>query len=298
MDRPVRREFKNSVFIDLFGQDKYRLQLFQTLHPEMPEVTAADITTLTLKQVVTEHQYNDMAFLVNDRLMVFVEAQSTWSVNILIRILLYLADTIQEYLQTKSIDIHRSRKIDLPKPEFYVIYTGKDAAPEVISLRETFFEGAEDTVDLRAKVITAETTDIIGQYIIFCRVLDDRVKLLGPTRQAAEEAIRICQDRGVLADYLEDRKKEVMDIMIMLFDQEFAVQQTLKAQRKEGRLEGRKEGRLEGALKTLFGLVRDGLLTVNIAAKRANMPEEEFLSLMNKPETEEDAEPEAEDDAD
>ena len=176
MDRSVRREYKNSVFMDLFGQDKYRLQLFQTLHPEMPEVTAADIETITLKQVVTEHQYNDMAFLVNDRLMVFVEAQSSWSVNILIRILLYLADTIQEYLQTKSIDIHRRRKIDLPKPEFYIIYTGKDAVPETISLRETFFEGAEDTVDLRAKVITAETTDIIGQYIIFCRVLDDQVK--------------------------------------------------------------------------------------------------------------------------
>ena len=56
MERTIRREYKNSVFIDLFGQDKYRLQLFQTLHPEMPEVTAADITTLTLKQVVTEHQ--------------------------------------------------------------------------------------------------------------------------------------------------------------------------------------------------------------------------------------------------
>ena len=96
MDRAVRREYKNSVFIDLFGQDKYRLQLFQTLHPEMPEVTAADIETITLRQVITEHQYNDMAFLVNDRLMVFVEAQSTWSVNILIRILLYLADTIHE----------------------------------------------------------------------------------------------------------------------------------------------------------------------------------------------------------
>lgn len=175
----------------------------------MPEVTAADIETITLRQVVTEHQYNDMAILVNDRLMVFVEAQSTWSVNILIRILLYLADTIQEYLQKKSIDIHRRRKIDLPKPEFYVIYTGRDAVPEMISLRETFFEGAEDTVDLRAKVITAETMDIIGQYIIFCRVLDDQVKRLGYTREAAEEAIRICQNRGIIAEYLEDRKSVV-----------------------------------------------------------------------------------------
>ena len=256
----------------------------------MPEITAADITVVTLKQVVTTHQYNDMAFLVKDRLLVFVEAQSQWSDNILIRILLYLTETIQEYLHTKGYDIHNTRKIKLPKPEFYVVYTGRKTVPEEISLREVFFEGAAGTIDLRARVITAETTNIIGQYILFCRVLDAQVKKLGPTREAAEEAIRICQDRGVMVDYLEDRKKEVMDIMIMLFDQEYAVNQSLKAKYREGER--------ESILKTLFGLVQDDLLTVSIAAKRANMSEEEFLSLMNKPETEEDDDPDTEDDTD
>ena len=56
MNHSVRREFKNSVFIDMFEQDAYRLQLFQTLHPEMPDITAAVIHTVTLKQVVTNHQ--------------------------------------------------------------------------------------------------------------------------------------------------------------------------------------------------------------------------------------------------
>ena len=292
MDRAIRREFKNSVFIDLFGQDKYRLQLFQVLHPEMPEVTAADITTVTLKQVITNHQYNDMAFLVKDRLMVFVEAQSTWSDNILIRVLLYLADTIQEYLHTKEYDIHDSKKIDLPKPEFYIIYTGEKTVPEKISLRETFFEDAEDTIDLRARVITAETKDIIGQYILFCRVLDSQIKRLGATREAAEEAIRICQDRGVMTEYLEDRKKEVVDIMVMLFDQEYAVEQCLKARERKGRQEGMQKGMQKGRqegmqkgmqkgiLETLTSLVQDGLLTVDIAAKKAGMPEDEFRALL------------------
>jgi len=76
MSERLKRDYKNSVFIDMFEQDEYRLQLFQTLHPEMTDVTAADIQTITLKQVITNHQYNDLAFLVKDRLMVFVEAQS------------------------------------------------------------------------------------------------------------------------------------------------------------------------------------------------------------------------------
>ena len=53
MNNPVNREFKNSVFIDLFGQEVFRMQLFRTLHPEIQDVTDADLKTITLKQVIT-----------------------------------------------------------------------------------------------------------------------------------------------------------------------------------------------------------------------------------------------------
>ena len=231
MERRVNREFKNSVFIDLFDQDVYRLQLFRTLHPDMTDITAEDIHTVTLKQVITNHQYNDMAFIVKDRLMVLVEAQSTWSYNVLLRILLYLADTIQEYLYDSEMDIHDRKLIQIPVPEFYVIFTGKDKVPETISLKRDFFGNPDCNIDLEAHVYTAETEGIIGQYIIFCHVLDEQIKAKGRTREAAEEAIRICQDRGVLAEYLKGREKEVADIMITLFDQEYATEQYAKSQR-------------------------------------------------------------------
>ncbi len=176
--------------------------------------------------------------------MIFVESQSSWSINILIRILLYLADTIQEYLYSGNKDIHDYKKLEIPKPEFYVIYTGRTKVPEQISLREDFFGSVDCPIDLKAIVYTAETDDIIGQYIIFCRVLDDQIQKLGRTREAAEEAIRICQDRGVLSEYLKDREKEVVDIMIMLFDQEYAVKQYGRTQKEEGRVEGLEEGRI------------------------------------------------------
>jgi predicted transposase YdaD len=53
-------------------------------------------------------------------------------------------------------------------------------------------------------------------------------------------------------------------------------------ERMEGRKEGRKEGRMEGTLETLFGLVKDGILTISEAAKRANMTEANFLENMEK----------------
>jgi predicted transposase YdaD len=47
--------------------------------------------------------------------------------------------------------------------------------------------------------------------------------------------------------------------------------------RKEGRKEGRREGRKEGTLETLCGLVKDGIITVSEAAKRADMTETVFM---------------------
>ena len=290
----VKRDYKNSVFIDMFERDDYRLQMFQTFHPEMTDITASDIKTITLKQVITNHQYNDLAFLVKDKLMVFVEAQSTWSINILIRILLYLADTIQEYIHTKGYDIHDTKKLEIPVPEFYVVYTGAQKVPELISLKEHFYKAPDAAIDLKAKVITAETTDIIGQYIIFSHVLDERIKEYGKTKQAVEDAIRICRDRGVLVQYLQEDEKEVIDIMVMLFDQEYAVERYAQVKSREareegrqeglqeGRQEGRKEGLQEGVLQTLIALVKDNVLTPAAAAKRAGLSLEAFETLYAK----------------
>ena len=48
----------------------------------------------------------------------------------------------------------------------------------------------------------------------------------------------------------------------------------------EGRREGRREGINEGVLKTLFGLVRDGILSVADAASRADLTEDVFCAKM------------------
>ncbi len=45
---------------------------------------------------------------------------------------------------------------------------------------------------------------------------------------------------------------------------------------EKGRLEGIQKGRLEGAVTTLASLVKDGILSIEDAAKRANMSVEMF----------------------
>ena len=65
--------------------------------------------------------------------------------------------------------------------------------------------------------------DVIGQYIIFAHVLDSHIKIYGRNKSAVENTIRICQNEDVLCEYLEGRKKEVIDVMMLLFDHDYMV---------------------------------------------------------------------------
>ena len=223
IEEKIFRNSKNSIFLDLFTIPEYLLQLVKTLHPEMTDLKEDDIKILTVQSVFVNRPYNDLGVLVKNKLLILVEAQATWSINILIRILLYLASTYHDYIQDNKLSVYSDTKIDLPEPEFYVIYTGnKKINKDFISLREDIFKNPESKLDLIARVIHSENKkDIIGQYIIFCHVLDSQIKIYGYTKKALENAIKICQNSDVLKKYLESRKKEVNDIMFVLFDQDY-----------------------------------------------------------------------------
>jgi hypothetical protein len=92
----VNRKIKDSVFTDLFKDKKNILRMYRELHPEDKETTEDDITTITLTHVIVNKVYNDLGFQVKNKLIILVEAQSTWSVNIIIRLLIYLVQTYQE----------------------------------------------------------------------------------------------------------------------------------------------------------------------------------------------------------
>jgi len=212
-----------------------------------------DLTLMTLESHLLNQQYNDLGFIAGGRIIILVEAQSTWSVNIVIRAHLYLAESWNKYIKRREYDLYDSDKMDLPKPEVYVIYTGRNpkAKPSEISIRKDFFEDEDVAADCRVKVITdGRKGDIISQYVRFCHVFNEQVKVHGRTRKAAEETIRICQDEDVLRDYLERQRMEVIDMMTVLFDQETLMRNhdaTLKRkERKAGRAEGRAEGHTEG----------------------------------------------------
>ena len=111
----------------------------------------------------------------------------------------------------------------MPKPELYVIFSGEKPKnpPDTISLSKDFFDGEKIAVDVEVKVLYQEDeNNIIGQYIIFCKVYNEQRKKHGQTKKAVTETIRICKDRNILKEYLENKEQEVVDIMMTLFDDE------------------------------------------------------------------------------
>ena len=245
--------------------------MIQALHPEMTDINENDIKLVTLNHVLLNGQYNDLALMVRDKLIIFVEAQSTWSINILVRLLLYLSATYHDYIVENKFNVYGSKKINIPEPEFYVIYTGsRKIDKDIISLRQDFWHNSNAKLDITARVIYSENkSDIIGQYIIFAHVLEEQIKIHGRTMEAANNTIRICQNNEILREYLESRKKEVITTMMLLFDQDYATEMY----GNEREQEGEKKGKIEGAMANTVKMCRRFGKTLNEAI---NMVAEDF----------------------
>ena len=223
----MNRKFKDSVFTYLFSDPKYLRELYLYLHPEDQDVTEAECKLVTTENILSVGQYNDLGIQVRDKLILLVEAQSTFSVNIPLRMLMYLAATYKEYATEHELSLYSTRAVTVPRAELYVVYTGtKDNVPDVLRLSDLC--GGSGSVEVSVQVLRGGDSSILGQYVEFCQVADEQRTIHGLTKTAIQETMRICQERDILVPFLTARRKEVIDIMEMLFSQEEVWEMTKK----------------------------------------------------------------------
>ena len=78
------RRYKDSVFVDLFSEDKYAksnfLALYNALHDTDYRSTGI-LRNIRLKQVLYMTFYNDVSYLIDNKLIVLAEHQSTVNLN-------------------------------------------------------------------------------------------------------------------------------------------------------------------------------------------------------------------------
>ena len=224
-DRPIQLKHKkyDTPFSMLMQDPQNQLEAYLALHPEARnKVSVEDIRDTTIRQIFADGPYNDLSFLVGDRQIVMVEAQSTWSENVVFRLVLYCAQIYQNMIEQQGLDVYKTGSLPLPAPEFVIIFTGERAnIPEQLTLSDTVFKGMASSLEARAKVIATEGSgDILAQYIGFCKVLKAQIAQHGHTPTAIDETVRICQEKNYLHDFIDAHKHEVKTMLSTLFDQD------------------------------------------------------------------------------
>ncbi len=150
------KNYKDTVFADLFSEDETSKANFLSLYNALFDTNLTDEATLQnirLDQVLYNSLRNDVSFLVDNRLIILAEHQSTINENMPLRFLEYVARLYERTQNPKNRYLRKLVKI--PKPEFFVFYNGEEEYPveKILKLSDAFLpEGSDVSLELIVKV--------------------------------------------------------------------------------------------------------------------------------------------------
>ena len=298
------RNHKDSLFIDLFCKDQKSgkenfISLYNALHQ-----TNLDLKTTTLQEVNIENILymalsNDIAVLVDNRLIVLVEHQSTINENMPLRLLEYVSRIYEQIVPSE--DRYEKKMIKIPYPEFYVFYNGTEEYPVEKELRlsdafilpeDKYSKDKKISLEILVKVININI-DKENPILKQCRALQEYSTLIELIRETKrenpkaplEKALSKAINDGILEEYLKRKSTEVRNMLIA----EYSYETDIKVQRREafrlGKEEGVNIGRVEGAEQTKIETAKN-LLTMNLSleqiAQATSLPLEKIQDLQNQ----------------
>ncbi|MCL2264306.1 MAG: hypothetical protein FWC08_13915 [Defluviitaleaceae bacterium] len=183
------------------------------------EISAEEIEYLNLTDFLQRAgRYNDTAFITKDnRLIVFVEHQSTKNPNMPFRFLEY-AVLVLKVLETLVAQNRFGEKLmDFPRIEFYVAYNGKTTLEEAeknLSLDLGFIKVEAQVVDICFDCLPQEdaqdTQNALAGYAYFTKIFGE-AKAQG---KKPYDAYRFAVDKSIEKGYLPEiwNRKECIDM--------------------------------------------------------------------------------------
>ena len=103
--------------------------------------------------------------------------------------------------------------------------------------------------------------DIISQYVTFTKVYNEQMKQYGRTRETIMETIRICKDKNVLREYLQSREKEVVSIMLAMYDEKEILREYIEYEKYHAAQEATKKATKE-AKENAIKMIKAGKLSI------------------------------------
>ena len=297
----VNREYKDRLFKFIFGnpdKKEWTLSLYNAMNGSS-YTNPEDISLNTIENAVYMGMKNDVSFLIADTFN-FYEHQSGFNPNMPMRMLIYAGMIYDGYTETCD-DYHRFSSLQqhAPTPKCVCFYNGLKEMPDtvVLKLSDSFTPGSDPDIEVRVTMVNINYGHN-GELLRECKPLRDYSYFVYRVRKnrwagnklerAIDLALAELPDDSLIKPFLIRNRAEVKSMFITEYDE----QRAFAEQKAEGFAEGRAEGRAKGleegiaegeaigAIRTLAGLVKDGLITISQAAERVNMTIPEFETLM------------------
>ena len=217
----ANRMYKSRIFAMLFSDRNELLKLYNAINgtsyddPDLLQVN-------TLENAVYMSMQNDVSFIIDMRLNLY-EHQSTYSPNLPVRYLLYVADVYSDY--TKDMNLYGTKAVKLPTPRFVIFYNGQAEQPDrkELKLSELFsIPDADPSLELKAVMLNINKGHN-RKLMETCRTLQDYAEYTFRVREyaaempldlAVEQAITECISEGILADFLRKNRAEAKKVSI------------------------------------------------------------------------------------
>ena len=275
----TNRNYKDSVFVDLFAHDvtakENFISLYNALHGTNLDAKTTDVQPVMLERVLYMKYYNDIAMLIDGKIVILIEHQSTINQNMPFRFLEYIA-RIYEKITTKDEKFGR-KLIKLPVPEFYVFYNGKDDYPteSVMKLSDAFMQlddycELKNQLEISVKVININV-DKENPILRRCEALKEYSEFIEQVRFNIENAvsepfttaIKQAIKKGFLSDYSNRKSTEVQNMLLAEYDYDTDI----AVQRREAREEGISIGLSQGAQQKAVETAKNAL-TMNLSIEQ------------------------------
>ena len=272
------RNYKDSVFVDLFAKDitakENFVSLYNALHETNLDYKTTEVKPVMIEQVLYMKYYNDIAMLIDNKIVVLIEHQSTINENMPFRILEYIARIYEKVVETKNK--FGKKLVKIPLPEFYVFYNGKEDFPleKTLKLSDAFMlpekeysaDLANFPLEITVKVVNINI-DKGNPILKRCKILDQYSEFIELVRKSIDSGtddpfttvISQAVKEGFLSDYLARKSTEVENMLMTEYDYDTDIAVQREEAYEDGLSKGISQGAYEKAVETAKNLFHLGL---------------------------------------
>jgi len=282
LDTNANRKIKDSLFRLLFGVNEVILELYNAINNTNygPDT---EVSIITLENALYAMPMNDISFILDDKLIVLIEHQSTINENMPLRMLLYIARSYERW--TKDLDIYRKDMLTIPRPEFIVLYNGPDEMKDEVILNLSDMFARQDmkypvNLELVVRIyninkgrnpdMARRSATLNGYEVLIAKSREyAKDKSITP-EQAVDRATEECISEGILVNFLKTHRSEVRNMLTT----EWKLEDALMVREMEGEKRGRKE-----ALKNVTLKMKEQGASVDEIAKITDLTVDDILRL-------------------